>query len=368
MRTAPSSVQLRIRPRSRGAGAWRPGVSRDAMLLAGLLSGIGQITGRVSPPLDSLAYWAAGTSKLLYPEHWSQVGNGFLFYPPVVAQVSALLQPIGWNVFDVVWNIVIFGCFWYCAGNWSLPLVGLGLLPVAGVPVPVVGTFLGYALLGNMQWLLAALVVLALRHPSAWAVQVVTKTGPAVGALWHVFRGEWRAVASAFCATATVVAISFAFAPQHVGRVGRFRGPELHVREPARSPVSGSILSSGSERRGTSRMGSPHGPPLDGPYRGRVGAAGPVRLRLSTVLDRSPAPRVDTAPDTDRTDWHREVRRTEAPGTQRPFEPRDCHLATIGPRVVVVKPQTGVPMGGGARDHRRAMLRRMVTARTGPQL
>lgn len=183
------------------------------MLLAGLLSGIGQITGRVSPPLDSLAYWAAGTSKLLYPEHWSQVGNGFLFYPPVVAQVSALLQPIGWNVFDVVWNIVIFGCFWYCAGNWSLPLVGLGLLPVAGVPVPVVGTFLGYALLGNMQWLLAALVVLALRHPSAWAVQVVTKTGPAVGALWHVFRGEWRAVASAFCATATVVAISFAFAP-----------------------------------------------------------------------------------------------------------------------------------------------------------
>lgn len=160
------------------------------MLLIGFLAGIGQVAGLVSPPVDSLVYWAAGTSTLLYPEHWSQVSNGLLFYPPPVAQLSTLLQPIGWAAFNVIWNVLIFGCFWYCAGRWSLPLVAVGLLPVIGVPVPVVGTFLGYALLGNMQWLLAALVIIALRHPSAWAAQVVTKTGPAVGGLWHVFRGE----------------------------------------------------------------------------------------------------------------------------------------------------------------------------------
>lgn len=208
-----------------GATLWHPDLSRDAMLLIGFLAGIGQVAGLVSPPVDSLVYWAAGTSTLLYPEHWSQVSNGLLFYPPPVAQLSTLLQPIGWAAFNVIWNVLIFGCFWYCAGRWSLPLVAVGLLPVIGVPVPVVGTFLGYALLGNMQWLLAALVIIALRHPSAWAAQVVTKTGPAVGGLWHVFRGEWRAVFMAAGATALVVAISFAFAPRMwadwIGFVGR---------------------------------------------------------------------------------------------------------------------------------------------------
>jgi hypothetical protein len=183
------------------------------MLLIGLFAGVGQVAGLVSLPGDSLAYWAAGTSTQLYPEHWSQVATGFLFYPPPVAQLSTLLQPLGWAAFDILWNLLIFGCFWYCAGRWSLPLVAVGLLPVIGVPIPIVGTFLGYALLGNMQWILAALVVVALRHPSAWAVQVVTKTGPGVGAFWHVFRGEWRAVVATASATALVVAISFAFAP-----------------------------------------------------------------------------------------------------------------------------------------------------------
>ncbi len=199
--------------RSRRATWLRPDLSRDAMLLIGLLAGLGQVAGLISPPGDSLAYWAAGTSKLLYPEHWSQAATGLLFYPPPVAQLSVLIQPIGWAAFDVVWNVLIFACFWYCAGRWSLPLVAVGLLPLIGVPVPIVGTFLGYALLGNMQWILAALVIVGLRHPAAWAVQVVTKTGPAVGVFWNIFRGEWRAVFTAAVATAAVVAISFAIAP-----------------------------------------------------------------------------------------------------------------------------------------------------------
>ncbi len=185
-------------------------IHRDAMLLLGFIVGIGQVTGLVASPLDAATYWRAGTSTLLYPVNWSANGvPGLLFYPPPVAQISTLLQPIGWAAFDILWSTLIFGCFWYCARRWSLPLVLIALLPGPAI----FSTCLGLALVGNMQWILAALVVVSLRYPSLWAVQAVTKTGPAVGALWPLVRGEWRAVRSAVLAGVAIVAISFAFAP-----------------------------------------------------------------------------------------------------------------------------------------------------------
>jgi hypothetical protein len=184
------------------------------MLLIGLIVGIGQAIGLVASPIDAVNYWNAGTSSQLYPEFWANTAGSFLFYPPPVAQLSTLLQPIGWSAFIVVWTTILFACFWWCAREWSLPLVALGVLVVMGVPIPGAETFLGYALLGNMQWLLAVLVVLSVRHPAGWAVVGLTKTGPAVGGLWHVFRGEWAAVGRAAIATVAIFLISFAVAPQ----------------------------------------------------------------------------------------------------------------------------------------------------------
>ena len=62
--------------------SWEPDLSRDAMLLLGILVGIAQASGRFAAPVDALAYWQAGTSTNLYPESWSEVGTGYLFYPP----------------------------------------------------------------------------------------------------------------------------------------------------------------------------------------------------------------------------------------------------------------------------------------------
>ena len=56
-------------------------------------------------------------------------------------------------------------------------------------------TFLGYALMGNLQWILAALTIVALRHPAVWSIQLVTKVTSAIGWWWHPLRGEWRAAA-----------------------------------------------------------------------------------------------------------------------------------------------------------------------------
>ena len=44
--------------------------------------------------------------------------------------------------------------------------------------------------MGNVQLLLAAAIVIALRHPAAWALPILTKIGPAVGLTWHLVRRE----------------------------------------------------------------------------------------------------------------------------------------------------------------------------------
>lgn len=215
-----SEIALRLRrfrlPEAQvrvGLLTWQPNLSRDAMVVLGVLCGIAQVASIAPVGGDAAAYWLSGTSTDLYPEHWGGAPMaGWLFYPPATAQAFAVLQPLGWPLFCVVWTTLIFASMWYCAREWSLPLLALGLLSLV-LPIPLIDTFLAYALIGNMQWPLAALCVLALRHPALWAVALVTKVGPAVGWWWHVFRREWGAAAIGATASVAVVGVSFLIAP-----------------------------------------------------------------------------------------------------------------------------------------------------------
>jgi hypothetical protein len=184
------------------------------MLLLGFSVGVAIALGRFANPVDATAYWLAGTSSNLYPADWSAVAVGYLFYPPPLAQLSHLIQPIGWQVFIVVWMTVVFASFWYCARRLSLVLVALGIPYFLGIGPDAPATFLSYALLGNVQWPLAAAVLVALKRPAVWAVLLTTKVSTAIGWWWHVFRGEWRAAALGGVASAVVVAVSFAFGPE----------------------------------------------------------------------------------------------------------------------------------------------------------
>lgn len=195
------------------ARRFAPDVHRDAMLLLGLLVGLAYAAGLFATPVDAVNYWGAGPSLMLYPPSWSEVGEGFLFYPPPVAQISALLQPVGWAVFIVVLMVTIFGSFWYCCREWSLPLVAAAIPFYLGVGPDWPATFLSYALIGNLQWVLAAVSILAIRHPALWAFLFFTKVTTAVGWLWHVARGEYGAAAMGAFASAVVLAISFVASP-----------------------------------------------------------------------------------------------------------------------------------------------------------
>ncbi len=187
--------------------------SQSAMMLIGILVGISQVGGWFAPPVDATMYWNAGTSAHLYPESWSVVSSGQLLYPPPIAQISTLLQPIGYSAFVVSLTEATFFAFWFCARRWSLPLIVLGLPWLLGIGPQEPATFLTYALNGNLQWILAALTVVAVRHSAAWAVVLVTKVTSAAGWWWHVLRGEWGAAAIGAAATVLVVGVSVAFAP-----------------------------------------------------------------------------------------------------------------------------------------------------------
>jgi hypothetical protein len=195
------------------------------MLLVGLIVGLACASGAFPAPVDGLAYWRAGTSAALYPERWSEIREGLLFYPPVVAQVSALLQPIGWQVFVTALMVLCFGSFWYCAGRLSVPLLLLGVPYLLGIGPQAFSTFLGFALLGNLQWPLAAVVILSLRRPALWAVPLITKVTISIGWWWHPLRGEWRAAATGAAVALAIMGASYAADPalwgEYVGFVSR---------------------------------------------------------------------------------------------------------------------------------------------------
>ena len=193
--------------------AFPPDLSRDGTLLVGLIVGIAFAVGGFAKPVDAVIYWQAGTSPALYPQSWSQCCEGRIFYPPPFAQLSTLLQPLGWQIFVVLLTVAIFGSIWYCARAWSLPLLAAGIPFYLGIGPELPSIFLSYALLGNIQWILAAATVVAFRQPAAYALLALTKMTCGIGWLWLVFRREWRAAGVAVGATTLVVAVSFLFAP-----------------------------------------------------------------------------------------------------------------------------------------------------------
>ena len=197
-----------------GIGPIRPNIVRDGTVLTGLLAGIAQVMGFVPSPGDAYLLWIAGTDpNLLYPVRWEFVTQNVYIYPPPLALVIGLLHVLPYEVYIVAMTTLLFGSLWYCAGRWTPVVLVAGIVAtLVGAPLPL-AVPLSYAFLGNIQLLLAAAVVLALRHPAAWALPVLTKIGPGVGLLWHVVRRDWRSLRVGLLACGLVVLVTVVAAP-----------------------------------------------------------------------------------------------------------------------------------------------------------
>jgi len=177
---------------------------RDALILVGLVRAFVFFFVQGEQPwtfwgVDARAYWGV---DLAHPYADSAVGEiSNYLYSPAFAQLLAPLSALPFDVFFVLWTALSFAILVWLVKPWPW-VVPMLILPIV------------YELcVGNIHFLLAAALVVVLRAPSAWAFPLLTKITPAVGAIWHVVRGEWRAVGIAAATTAAIVAVSFALSP-----------------------------------------------------------------------------------------------------------------------------------------------------------
>jgi hypothetical protein len=169
------------------AGAWVLGLLGLALAVSGSHGG------------DRLMYWST-VGQPLY--HHAEFTKADFLYSPIAAQLlyplSLLPWPLFWAFFAAVGSVTF---------AWLLAPLGWAFGPplfLAALPV---------AVNGNIEWLMALVVVFGLRYPGLWAIPLLTKVSPGVGLIWFAVRREWRALAIGLGVTLAIAGVSFIFAP-----------------------------------------------------------------------------------------------------------------------------------------------------------
>jgi hypothetical protein len=150
---------------------------------------------------DARCYWQA--AHISNPYLHSDWNDPIAYvYSPAFLQVLTPLTALPWQGFMAAWTALLLAAVRFLTGPRLLAaglLFPFTLMEVAG---------------GNVSLLLAAAIVLGFRWPATWSLVLLTKITPGIGLLWFAVRREWRSLAIAVGATAAIVAVSFAFAPE----------------------------------------------------------------------------------------------------------------------------------------------------------
>lgn len=170
---------------------------RHGLILCGVLAAV-LIAWRAyetGTPTDAFVYWSF-RPPVVYE---SGPGTHAFLYSPVVAQVSAPVTTLPWQVFLALWlAAMVVALAWITGPLLLLPAVILASSEIHH---------------GNAHFFVAAAMVLGFRYPAAWAVPLLTKVTPGIGLLWFAVRREWRALAVALSVTAAIVVVSFVIDP-----------------------------------------------------------------------------------------------------------------------------------------------------------
>jgi len=212
-----TAVLASVRRRPSGHAWGRLGLADGAGLI--VVVGVGLAIGlafSVSSfkPVDTDMIWRVAQGPVRYGTTWAIDPESRYVYPPPLGQIASALVPLGWPTFVVVWTTGIFVGLWAMTRSISLAALGVaGLSAVLWGLDSALANPLTLSLVGNIQPLLAAAIILGLRWPVLWAFVVLTKITPGVGLLWFVFRREWRNLGLAIGAIALVAGVSFIYDP-----------------------------------------------------------------------------------------------------------------------------------------------------------
>lgn len=190
------SRTIRWSPAAPGRRLLADGLAVAAIVFVGYYD---LLVGLTSVGLDAHAYWAAWTHPLyaIPPGHV----DAFL-YSPAVAEVLWPLTHLPADVFVGLWAAAMLLIF-----AWLLrPLPPRWFLVALLLCLPEV-------LEGNINALLALMVVVGFRHTSAWAFALLTKVSTGVGLAWFLVRDGWRPLVAPLAVTALIAAVSYLWWP-----------------------------------------------------------------------------------------------------------------------------------------------------------
>jgi len=143
---------------------------------------------------DLYAYWVVHVDPYA-PVIDDANGYGAFRYAPPLAMLMAPLGALPWPVVVAGWLALQLAALWYIGRGWALALI---VFPPVWLDI----------VYGNINILLAAMIVAGFRQPAVWCFALLTKVTPGVGLLWFAVRREWRALAGAVLATAVLVVAS----------------------------------------------------------------------------------------------------------------------------------------------------------------
>jgi len=147
---------------------------------------------------DLHTYWAT-RDGVDYSETAAGPAGAYL-YSPAFAQVIRPLTILPLPLFAAAWTAIGAAILVWLAGRRSLL--------VAIIP-PVLLTLVQ----GQLDLAYAAVAVVGLRYPAAWALPLLTKVTPGIGIAWFLVRRDWRSLAIAVGATLVIVTVSLALDP-----------------------------------------------------------------------------------------------------------------------------------------------------------
>jgi hypothetical protein len=143
---------------------------------------------------DLYAYWIVHIDPYA-PIADDAYGYGAFRYAPPIAMLMTPFGLLPWEALVAGWLALQLAALWYIGRAWALALV---VFPPVWLDI----------VYGNINILLAAMIVAGFKQPAVWSFGLLTKVTPGVGLLWFLVRREWRALAVVALVTAALCAVS----------------------------------------------------------------------------------------------------------------------------------------------------------------
>jgi hypothetical protein len=151
--------------------------------------------------VDAAVYWAVEWPPDYSP---SNVRTASYQYSPAFAFWVQPLKLLPWPLFfTLVVGLEVMALAYLIGAPFALLLIF--------VRAPIIWEELG---VGNLNLIIAALLVLGMTRSWPWAFGLLTKVTPGFGLIWHVVRREWRLLGMALFVTLAVALPSAVLSPK----------------------------------------------------------------------------------------------------------------------------------------------------------